>query len=209
VTDHEPHPASRRADASPPRIGVLASGRGSNLGALLDAHARGDLPARVVVVISNNSRAGALERARAEGIAAVHLSTKTHDDPGAALVEILEGHGVDLVVLAGYMKLLDPRVVARWPRRVLNIHPAPLPRFGGRGMYGEHVHRAVLEAGVDQSGPTVHLVDEVYDRGATLAHRAVPVYPDDTVTSLGARVLAAEHDLFWRVIRDRYCDAPG
>lgn len=171
----------------------------------MDAHARGDLPAPVVLVISNNSRAGALQRARDAGIAWAHISSKTHPDPGAAIVEALASAGVELVVLAGYMKLVDPRIVARWRGRILNIHPAPLPRFGGRGMFGEHVHRAVLEAGVAETGPTVHLVDEVYDRGDTLAFRPVPVEPDDSVESLSRRVLAAEHDLFWRVIAERFC----
>jgi phosphoribosylglycinamide formyltransferase-1 len=190
---------------APPRLGVLASGRGSNLQALLDAYSRGDLPAPVVVVVSNNSGAGALELARARGVATAHVSSKTHDDPGAALLACLYLHEVDLVVLAGYGKRLDPRVVLAYTGRCINIHPAPLPRFGGPGMYGEHVHRAVLEAGVPLSGPTVHRVTDEYDAGEVLAHQPVPVLPGDDPASLAARVLRAEHELLWRVIRDFFC----
>ena len=191
-----------------PRLAVLASGRGSNLRALLDAHARGDLPAPVVLVLSNNSGAGALAIARAEGVDAIHVSSKTHPDPGQALLEALTGARTDVLVLAGYLKLLDPRVVAAFRGRIINVHPAPLPRFGGRGMYGRAVHAAVLESGERHTGPTVHLVDEVYDRGEILAHRPVPVRPEDTPETLETRVLAAEHDLLWRVVRDRFCDSP-
>lgn len=191
--------------AAHPRIGVLASGGGSNLQALIDAHARGDLPAAVVVVISNNSKAGALERARRHDIPALHISAKTHDAPDAAILAALQAHDVDLVVLAGYMKLLSPRVLRAYEGRVLNIHPGPLPEFGGQGMYGRHVHEAVLARGAKSSGPTVHIVDEHYDEGPILAHRPVPVEPDDTPETLSERVLAAEHDLFWRVIRERFC----
>jgi phosphoribosylglycinamide formyltransferase-1 len=188
-----------------PRLGVLASGRGSNFVALLDAHARGDLPARTAVVISNNSRAGALEHARKAGIPAAHISSRTHEDVGKAILDCLVEHDVSVVVLAGYMKLLDPRVLGRFEGRVVNIHPAPLPRFGGKGMYGMHVHEAVLAAGVETSGPTVHLATGAYDEGPTLGHTPVSVRPDDTPDTLAARVLEAEHDLYWRVIRDHFC----
>lgn len=206
-------PASQTSDtlvgfqpvSAPPRLGVLVSGRGSNLQALLDAYARGDLLAPVVVVISNNGNAGALELARARNVPTAHISSTTHEDPGAALLACLYQHEVDLVVLAGYMKLLDPRVVSAYHGRCINIHPAPLPRFGGPGMYGEHVHRAVLEARVPLSGPTVHLVTDAYDEGEILAHQPVPVLPGDDPATLAARVLKAEHELLWRVIRDFFC----
>jgi phosphoribosylglycinamide formyltransferase 1 len=184
---------------------VLVSGRGSNLAAILDAIDRGDLHARVAVVLSNNSTAGGLELAREAGIAAHHISSRTHDDPGAAMLETLRSHDVDVLVLAGYMKKVDPRVVQAFEGRALNIHPAPLPRFGGPGMYGEHVHRAVLDAGVKHSGPSVHLVSAEYDEGPVLAHAPVEVRPDDTPQTLAARVLAAEHDLYWRVIAEHFC----
>lgn len=185
-------------------LGVLASGRGSNLAAILHAIDRGDLAARVTVVVSNNSKAGALALASRAGAAAVHISSKTHDDPGAALLQTLRAHDVDVLVLAGYMKKLDPRVVAAFRGRAINIHPAPLPRFGGAGMYGERVHRAVLESGVSRTGPTVHLVTDQYDEGRVLAHRSVVVQRDDTIDTLAARVLEAEHDLYWRVIAEHF-----
>lgn len=188
----------------PLRLAVLASGRGSNLVALRDAIVRGDLRAEIVLVVSNNSHAGALQYAREHAIAALHVSSKTAADPGAALLAALQAHAVDVVVLAGYMKLLDPRVVAGWRDRVVNIHPAPLPRFGGQGMHGDNVHRAVLAAGVATSGPTVHLVTEDYDQGAVIAHRPVDVLLDDDVESLSRRVLAAEHDLYWRAIAEHF-----
>lgn len=187
-------------------LGALASGRGSNVAAILEAIERGDLEARMAVVVSNNSRAGALELARERGIDAVHLSSRTHADPGAALLQVLQEHGVDVVVLAGYMKKLDPRVVTAYERRAVNIHPAPLPRFGGAGMYGMHVHEAVLASGVQQSGPTVHRVSPEYDEGEVLGHRPVPVLPGDTPQNLAARVLQAEHDLYWRVIAEQFVD---
>ena len=187
------------------RLAVLASGRGSNLRALVDAHERGDLSAEVVLVVSNNSGAGALAFARDHGIEARHISGKTHADVGAALLRVFEDHAVDVIALAGYMKQLDPRIVQAYRDRIVNIHNGPLPRFGGRGMYGIHTHQAVLDAGVSMSGPTVHLVNEVYDDGRILAHREVPVNPDDTAESLEARVLVAEHDLYWRAIQDTFC----
>lgn len=188
-----------------PRLAVLASGGGSNLQALIDAHARGDLPAPVVLVISDRANAGALERARRHGIAAVHVGRKQHADPDARMLELLAEHQVDVIVLAGWLALVGPRLLAGFPERVINIHPGPLPRFGGKGMYGRHVHEAVLAAGVSSSGPTVHLVDERYDEGPILAHVEVPVEAGDTPESLAERVLREEHELLWRVIRDRFC----
>lgn len=190
---------------APPRIGVLASGRGSNLQALVAAYSRGELLAPVVLVISNNSGSGALQFAADKGIASVHISSKTHPDEGAAVVASLYEHEVDLVVLAGYMKKVDPRVINAYRQSIINIHPAPLPRFGGQGMFGNNVHRAVLEAGVPLSGPTVHRVTEEYDEGEILAHQPVPVMPGDTVERLAERVLEAEHELLWRVVRDQFC----
>lgn len=190
--------------AARPGLGVLASGRGSNLAALLAAHDRGDLTPSVELVVSNNSGAGALAIARSHGIPALHVSAKTHADPGAALLSAMREHHVEVLVLAGYMKRLDPRIVAAYEGRAVNVHPAPLPRFGGPGMYGDRVHAAVLAAGVPTTGPTVHLVTDAYDEGEVLAHAEVPVQPGDTVESLGARVLAAEHDLYWRAIQTRF-----
>jgi formyltetrahydrofolate-dependent phosphoribosylglycinamide formyltransferase len=173
------------------RVAVAVSGRGSNLGALLDRLSE-EAPARVVLVLGNAAEAGGLQRARAAGVPAVAL--RDHRD-GAEWLALLAVHRVELLVLAGYLKLVPAAVVAAYRGRILNIHPALLPAFGGAGMYGRRVHEAVLASGVRESGCTVHLVDEVYDRGAILAQRRVPVLPGDTVDALAARVLAEEHRL--------------
>jgi len=181
------------------KLGFLASHGGSNMQAIVDACKEGRLRAEPRVVISNNSDSGAMERARREGIPACHLSSKTHPDPDAldrAILETLQRHGVELICLAGYMKKLGKRTLAAYHHRVLNIHPALLPRFGGEGFYGERVHRAVLAAGERESGPTVHLVDGQYDHGPILAQRKVPVLPDDDPESLAARVLEQEHIIY-------------
>lgn len=192
-----------------PRLAVLASGGGSNLQALIDAHCRGDLPARVMLVTANRAQAGALERARRHGIPAVYVGRKQHADPEARILELLREHRIDVVVLAGWLALVGPGLLAAYPKRVINIHPGPLPQFGGKGMYGRHVHEAVLAAGVPSSGPTVHLVDEHYDQGPILAHVEVPIRPGDTAEQLAERVLREEHDLLWRVIRDQFCADPN
>lgn len=181
----------------PMRVAVCVSGGGSNLNALLQAFPPGS-EAEVVLVMSNRADAPALDRARARGIPAVTL-----DDPasGAEWLRRLEEHRADLVVLAGYLRLVPPDVVAAWRGRMVNVHPALLPAFGGPGMYGARVHRAVLESGARESGATVHLVDEDYDRGLVLAQARVPVEPGDTPERLAARVLAAEHRLLPEVVR--------
>jgi formyltetrahydrofolate-dependent phosphoribosylglycinamide formyltransferase len=178
------------------RVAVAVSGRGSNLEALLRA-LEADAPAQVVLVLSNRSDASALDRARAHGIPAEVL---TDASDGAEWLERLTRHQVDLLVLAGYLKLVPAAVIARFPERVLNVHPALLPRFGGQGMYGHHVHEAVLASGARESGATVHLVDEAYDRGRILAQARVPVLPGDTSGTLAARVLAVEHRLLPAVV---------
>lgn len=188
----------------PLRLGFLASHGGTNLQAILDAIASGELPAEPRVVISNNSAATALDRARALNIAALHLSGASHpaaEDLDAAILAALREHGVNVVVLAGYMKKIGPRVLAAYVRRVVNIHPALLPKYGGEGMYGLHVHEAVLAAGEKVTGVTVHLVDSEYDRGPILAQLEVPVQPGDTPQLLQARVLEQEHLLFTNTLR--------
>ena len=180
------------------RIAVLASGSGSNAQAIIEhlraqgAAASGD----VVVVASNRADAGALARARAAGIPAESFDAR---DP-AALLALLERHDVDIVALAGYLKLVPSEVIARYRGRIVNVHPGPLPEFGGAGMYGTRVHAAVIEAGAAQTAVTVHLVDEQYDRGETLARWPVPVHPGDTAPELAARVLAVEHIIFPRIV---------
>ena len=175
----------------PMHVAVAVSGRGTNLEALL--HALGpDAPARVVLVLSNRADAPALDRAAGRGIATVTL--RDHADGGEWL-SALERHGADLLVLAGYLKLVPAEVIDRYRGRILNVHPALLPAFGGLGMYGRRVHEAVLASGARESGATVHLVDEVYDRGAILGQARVPVLPGDDPETLAARVLEAEHRL--------------
>jgi phosphoribosylglycinamide formyltransferase-1 len=177
--------------AMPMRIAVAVSGRGSNLDALVHALPPA-APGRVALVVSDRPGAGGLEVARRHAIPAVVLADPA--DPRAWL-EALEQAGIDLVVLAGYLKLVPPQVVARYRGRILNIHPALLPRFGGPGMYGRRVHEAVLRSGAGVSGATVHLVDEAYDHGPVLAQARVPVLPGDTPETLAARVLQLEHRL--------------
>jgi phosphoribosylglycinamide formyltransferase 1 len=184
-------------------IAVLASHEGTTLQAVLDACAAGTIAARVALVISNNADSGALRRARAAGVQTLHLSARTHPGPrelDRAIRAGLEGHGIDLVVLAGYMKRLGPETLERFAGRILNTHPALLPKFGGRGMYGAHVHRAVLAAGERSSGASIHLVDEAYDTGPVLAQVTVPVERPDTVDTLAARVQQAERRLLVKVL---------
>ncbi len=185
-------------------IGVLASHGGTNLQAIIDTCADGSLDAEIRVVISNNSRSLALERARRANIPTAHLSAVTHPDPAhldAAIAHILSAHGVELVALAGYMKKLGPRTLSRYRNRILNVHPALLPKFGGRGMYGERVHAAVIAAAESVSGVSVHLVNEEYDRGPVIAQSEVPVMPNDTPETLAARVLQQEHRLYPHTIQ--------
>jgi phosphoribosylglycinamide formyltransferase 1 len=188
------------------RVAAFASGRGSNLASILSRIDDGSLrDVDVRVVISNRSDAGALELARTRDIRALHMSTATHPDPAAfaaALLSVLEEERVDLLLLAGYLKRLPPSVVQRFAGRILNIHPALLPRHGGQGMYGIRVHEEVLRSGDRETGVTVHLVDEEYDHGPILRQARVPVLPGDTPHVLAERVLAAEHDLYWRVVAD-------
>ena len=177
------------------RIAVLASGRGSNLEALFDSLS-GRVDATIVLVASDRADALALGRARTRGVVTAVVSP----DDAAGMIDLLERSRVDWVVLAGYLKRVPAEVVRRYRGRILNIHPALLPRHGGKGMYGERVHRAVLAAGESRSGASVHLVDEEYDRGPVVAQREVPVLPDDTPTSLAARVLEVEHRLLPEVV---------
>lgn len=178
------------------KIGFLASHYGSNMQAVMNACKTGQLQAVPCVVVSNNSKAEALARAARAGIPYYHLSTTTHpsaEQLDQAILQMLVSHQAELVVLAGYMRKLGPQTLAQYKGRIINIHPALLPKFGGAGMYGAHVHEAVLAAGETETGVTIHLVDEEYDHGAILAQSRVPVYPGDTVATLAPRVLAREH----------------
>jgi len=180
------------------RIGVLVSGRGSNLQALIDAAGRGELGGEIVVVVSNDEAAQGLERARRAGIPAVFRDHrgKKREAFDAEIVEILHAHAVDLVCLAGFMRLLSPVFIRAFPGRILNIHPALLPAFPGL----DAQHQA-WEHGVKLSGATVHLVDEGLDSGPIVAQEAVSVLSSDTAETLAARILEAEHRLYPRAVR--------
>ena len=177
------------------KIGVLASHEGTTLQAIVDACTSLRIRGTVVIVISNNGNAGALSRARAAGIPARHLSSLTHPNPGSldeairlALVEA----GVDVVFLAGYMKRLGPATLAAFGGRVLNTHPALLPKWGGQGMFGDRVFEAVLASGESESGVSIHVVDAQYDSGAVVCQCRVPVLPGDSIDTLKTRTRAQE-----------------
>lgn len=186
------------------RVGVFASGSGSNLQSIIDQSMAGKINAEVTVVISNNSKAGALERAARHGIPHYHISVKqfaTEWQYVQKLLDVLQEHQVQLVALAGYMKMMPIAVIREYKDKMINVHPALLPDFGGKGMYGHFVHEAVLAGGRAVSGATIHLVDEEYDQGPIVAQRSVPVKSDDTPETLAARVLTVEHELYPEVIQ--------
>jgi len=177
---------------------VLASHGGSILQAVLDAATTGELPAQVVLVISNNSRSVALTRAAERKIPHAHLSAATHEEPAeldAAIRAALTASQPDWVLLAGYMKPLGPLTLKAFRNRIINTHPSLLPKYGGKGFFGTRVHEAVLAAGDKESGATVHLVDGDYDTGPILSQVRVPVRGADTVGDLEERVKAAERKL--------------
>jgi phosphoribosylglycinamide formyltransferase 1 len=187
------------------RIAVFASGKGSNFAAILKAVQSGSIPhSCIALAVSNNSQAGALDFARHHGIPARHISRKQFPSEQAytdALLHALREHDVNFIALAGYMKMIAPSIIAAYSGAIVNIHPGLLPEFGGPGMYGMHVHEAVIASGAKESGATVHLVDNEYDRGPIVAQRRVPVLAGDTAETLAARVLAVEHELYPEVIR--------
>jgi formyltetrahydrofolate-dependent phosphoribosylglycinamide formyltransferase len=191
------------------RIGVLvgAKGRGSNLMAILKAIAAGTLRGQVAVVIGSLKGAPALEAASNAGVETVVVGTanRSDDEYGAILLRAITKRDVDLIVLAGYMRRLPDALTSAYAGRIINIHPSLLPAFGGHGMYGRKVHEAVREAGVTESGCTVHVVDNDYDHGPVVAQRRVDVLAEDSVDDIAARVLGAEHSLLVDVIAD-ICD---
>ncbi len=185
------------------KIAVLGSGEGTNAQAIIDACRNSVIPGAVRLAASNNSTAGLLDRARKAGIAVAHISSLTHPDPEAldsAMADLLKSCEIDLVVAVGYMKKIGPITLGRYRNRVLNIHPALLPKFGGEGMYGIRVHEAVLESEEQTTGATIHVVDEEYDQGPIVAQRTTAVLDGDTPTTLRARVLAVEHALLVDVL---------
>jgi phosphoribosylglycinamide formyltransferase-1 len=186
----------------PLKLGFLASGNGSSARAIVAAIAAGALNAEARLMVSNMKAAPALDFARDAGVPALCIPTQS--DPEAAdrrLAEALAAHGVELLVLSGYLRRLGPQTLGRYAGRILNIHPGPLPQFGGHGMYGRRVHEAVVAAGVAESGIVIHLVDEEYDRGPVIARQAVAVLPGDTPETLEARVTAAEPAFFVQTLQ--------
>ncbi len=180
-------------------LGILASHGGSNLQAIMDACEDGLLKANVAVVVSNNSRSLALQRARNSGVPAYHLSSKTHSDDGdldLAIKDILKKYNVDLIILAGYMKKIGPSVLRTFRNRVINSHPALLPNYGGKGMYGDRVHKAVVKAKSAETGISIHLVDEDYDHGAIISQKIIAVDSSEGVEFVKKKVQKHEHR-FW------------
>lgn len=184
---------------TPLSLGVLISGGGTNLQAIIDAIERGDLSAHIRIVVSNRRDAYGLVRAARHGLSTgviAHTDFASREEFDQHLVKLLHEHGVELVILAGFMRLLSARFIRAFPHRILNIHPALLPAFPGL-----HAQRQALERGVRISGATVHLVDEKMDHGPIIMQAAVPVYPDDTEDSLSARILAQEHRIYPAAIK--------
>ena len=185
-------------------ICFLASHGGSNMQSIINACKSGKLQAKPGVLISNNSESGAIERAKNEGIPFYHISSKTHPEPivhDEAIIKVLRENSVNLICLAGYMRKLGTKVLDEYKGRILNIHPALLPKFGGEGMWGMHVHAAVLASGEKITGCTVHLVDEDYDNGRILAQSKVKVFENDTIETLAERVLIKEHELYPTILQ--------
>lgn len=196
--------------SSQKKIAVLVSGSGTNLQAIIDAVKNSKLNnICIAAVISNKKDAFALERAKNAGIETVFLNPKDftkNTDYDKKLIEVINNYDVDLIVLAGYMRILTESFVNAFKNKIINIHPALLPDFGGKGMYGKKVHEAVLKSGKTESGGTVHFVTSEVDAGPVIAQRKVPVMPLDTVDSLSKRVLAEEHKLLIEAIKKVLCN---
>lgn len=175
----------------------FVSGRGSNFSAVLDKVKSGELKINIPLVVSSSQTAGANETAKSENIE-LFFANK---DNQSKILGVLKEKNIDLIVLAGYLKKIPEEIVSQYKNKIINIHPALLPSFGGKGMFGENVHSAVIDRGAKVSGLTIHLVDEQYDNGAILFQKAVAVLPNDTPSVLGARILKEEHDSLWRVIK--------
>jgi phosphoribosylglycinamide formyltransferase-1 len=187
-------------------ICVFASGGGSNFNALLQAKKNGYLESDFKLLITNNSNCGAVDIAKANNIDFYHISKKvfpdlSENDFHKLYVDILDEYEIDLILLAGYMKMVDTIVIRKFKNRIINIHPALLPSFGGKGMYGMNVHKAVIESGAKESGITIHLVDEFYDKGKILLQKKLMVNEDDNEHTLQKRVLELEHKYYSHIIK--------
>ena len=181
------------------RLAVFCSGTGSNFKALFHAIIERELPAEIVLCLSNRSQCGAMDFAKEYGIQAIHLSElqfDSHDEFARAMLETLRNRQIDMILLAGYLRKIPNAVIAAYPEKIVNIHPSLLPEFGGHGMYGIRVHEAVIASGETRSGATVHFVNEEYDKGRIIKQNHVPVLPEDTPESLAERVLRCEHRLY-------------
>ncbi len=183
------------------KLGFLASHGGSSMKAIVAAIDDGSLDAEPRLVISNNAESAALGFARERGMPWRHISAQTSADPDAAIAEALQEAGVELVVLSGYMRKLGPRTLQRFKGRILNIHPALLPKYGGQGMYGRRVHEAVHAAGDAVSGASIHVVESDYDTGPVIARREVPINPGDSTDDIEFRVRGIEPGLFVETLR--------
>lgn len=185
------------------RCAVFASGGGSNFQALLDRKIAGDLHVEFVLLVGNNSSAAAFDKARVASIPTLHIAPSHFESESLyteKLLKSLENAGVELIILAGYMKKLPSEVVQKYHHRIVNVHPGLLPAFGGKGMYGSHVHEAVIAYGAKISGVTIHFVDEEYDHGPIIAQVCVPVMDSDDSHTLAERVLKVEHGNYWKAI---------
>lgn len=177
-------------------LAVLISGSGSNLQALIDSCKDENFPAQINVVISNRPDAYGLKRAEKEGIPAITIDHTTYENRNSfedAIQNALKEYPVDLICLAGFMRILTADFINEWPNKIINTHPALLPKFGGKGMYGEHVHRAVIEAGEQKSGASIHYVIPEVDQGPVIIQKTVPVLEGDTIETLSTRVIEQEH----------------
>ena len=189
-------------------IAVFASGSGSNFKAIHTAIKNGEINGRITLVLSNNPKCGAIIFAEAEGIETSILNGKrypTQEVYNQALTDLLKQYDVELILLAGYMKMIPDIIVDLFDKRIMNIHPALLPQFGGKGYYGLNVHQAVIKAGKRETGATVHFVNKIYDQGPILIQRRVEVLENDTAESLSARVLKEEHEIFPEAVK-AFCE---
>ncbi len=184
------------------RLGFLASGAGSNFLNIIESCRANALNGLPILLISNNSNSGAIQIAKQNNIDYFHISSKTCSDPDLEITRKMKEYNIDLVILAGYMKKIGSEMLAEFPSRILNIHPSLLPRHGGAGMFGEKVHRAVLESRDKKTGATVHLVNEEFDKGRILGQLEVDVAMGDTAESLASKVLAVEHILYPKIISE-------
>ena len=191
------------------KIAVFISGGGSNLQSLIDATETGRLSGQIVLVISGRDNAYGLERAFNAGIDTFVYKVKSYpskEDAHRDLLEMLKEYEVEFIALAGYLKLLPPDIVKYFKNRIVNIHPALLPKYGGKGMYGHHVHDNIIKAGDKESGVTVHLVDDIYDHGKIIMQKKVAISAQDTPKSLAAKVLKLEHKVYPEALNKLICD---